>query len=191
MRLVKFLEFSRIEAVRNTIKHWIRNNYPNEFKEFFVRWILLNLYYNEISKLDRERDRVLEFGRKHEGLLNQLKNEAVELVSMECVGRGPGTEPPDRWVKTAVLQLRKKLGIDANVCDTCRSEKRQECQNVETVEYEFGCMEALMRVMYQVRCNLFHGDKTNREEFQMERNQSLVRTGNRIIAIVLNSIMAN
>ena len=191
MRVVKSLGYGRIDEVKDAITHWMMGKYPNEFKEFFVRWMLLNLYYNETSKQNREVDRVLEFGKKHEILFNQLKDEASKLVCTECVGRGLGNEPPDKWVKTATLQLRKKLGIDANVCDTCRSEKRQECQNVETVEYEFGCMEALMRVLYQVRCNLFHGDKTNREEFQMERNQSLVRTGNRIIAIVLNSIMAN
>ena len=93
----EILEDSRIQAVRNTIKQWLVSaHYSREFEAFFLKWALLNLYYNETSGERQEVDRVLEFGRKHEGLFNQLKNEAVELVSMECVGRGPGTEPPDR-----------------------------------------------------------------------------------------------
>jgi hypothetical protein len=189
---VKFLECDRIEVVKNTIRHWLTaREYPREFKEFFLKWTLLNLYYNEVSGKKHEADRVLEFGRKHESLFNKLKNEAVELVVMECVGRGPSTEPPDSWVKTATLQLREKLGINANACDTCRSDKRQKCQNVKTVKYEFGCMEALIRILYQVRCNLFHGDKTEREEFQMGRNQLLVQIGDRITAVILNSLVEN
>jgi hypothetical protein len=190
--LGEILENSRIQTVRNTIKQWlVYEHYSREFEAFFLKWTLLNLYYNEVSGEKHEVDRVLEFGRKHESLFNKLKNEAVELVGMECVGRGPSTEPPDSCVKTATLQLREKLGINANVCDTCRSDKRQKCQNVKTVEYEFGCMEALIRILYQVRCNLFHGDKTEREQFQMGRNQLLVQIGDRITAVILNSLVEN
>ena len=57
--------------------------------------------------------------------------------------------------------------------------------------YNFGSMEALIRILYQVRCNLFHGDKTEREEFQMGRNQLLVKIGDHITAAILNSLVEN
>lgn len=114
------------------------------------------------------------------------------MVKTECVGKGSLTETPSSWVKTATLQLRRKLGINVeSVCTTCRKEKRQECCEVKTEKSEFGSMEALMGILYQIRCNLFHGDKTEREEFQMERNKSLVRIGNRILTIILNSLIEN
>lgn len=190
---MKSLECNGVEAVRNTIKHWVESkDYPKEFQEFFSKWVLLNLYYNEISKQNHEVCKVLDFGKRHESLFIHVKDGAFELATTECVGEGFGAAPPNRWVKTATLQLRKKLNVDTNrVCATCRSEKRQKCREVKTVEYEFGCMEALMRILYQIRCNLFHGDKTEREEFQMERNKFLVRIGDRILTVILNILIGN
>jgi len=91
----EILEDSRIQTVRNTIKQWlVSEHYSREFEAFFLKWALLNLYYNETS--GERQAFVLSTKFQNPIYFNQLKNEAVELVSMECVGRGPGTEPPDR-----------------------------------------------------------------------------------------------
>jgi len=182
---------NKILPVKNTIKHWIESkNFPKEFQEFFSKWILLNLYYNEISRKRKEIYRVLDFGRRHENLFDRVKDDAVELAKIECVGEGLGVSPPNRWVKTATLQLRKKLRMDIkSACVACRSEKRQRCLGVKAEKYEFGRMEALMRILYQIRCNLFHGGKTEHEEFHLERNKILIRTGNHILENILYSLI--
>jgi len=70
---------------------------------------LHSVYHNEISEAKQEVDRVLELGRKHECLFNQLKNEAVELVGMGCFGRGPITKPPEKWVGTDLAASKELL----------------------------------------------------------------------------------
>ena len=181
---------TEIEKVKDNIKYWMDSGFPREFLEFFFKWALLNLYYSKISNQKCEVYRVLDFGKKHEDLFDYVEDHARELVKKECVGEGLEAAPPSRWVKTATLQLRRKLGIDTErVCATCRSEKRRKCCEVKTEEYEFGRMEALMRILYQIRCNLFHGGKTEWGRGQMKRNQCLVETGNKVVTIILEKLV--
>lgn len=181
----------RLQDVKETIKNWLLSeNYPEDFLRFFMRWTLLNLYYDELSVEKLEINRVLDFGRKRENLFDLVEDATAELVRTECVGEGRATKPPNSWVKTATLHLREVLLTNSeNVCKSCRPDKRQQCQNVAQKSYAFGNMEALARVLYQIRCNLFHGDKTEYEDgFQVARNRFLVRIGNDITEIILRSI---
>ena len=184
----------RTRRAKDTIKSWLKlGDYPEEFRRFFFQWTLLNLYYNELSKEEEEVQRVLELGRKHEELFDSAKNNAIDLVSTECVGKGKKDNPPNSWVKTASLQLRKALNLDANrICARCRTTKRIGCEKINTESYDFQNMEALMRILYQIRCNLFHGDKTeyNNSE-QGERNKFLVRVGNEVLDKILESTVHN
>jgi len=189
---VNFLECCRteIEKVKGNIRYWMDSGFPREFLEFFFKWALLNLYYSKISNQKCEVYKVLDFGKKYEALFDCVKAHAFKLVNDDCVGRGLEAAPPSRWVKTATLQLREKLGINtADVCANCRSEKQQKCKGITTVKHDFGRMEALMRILYQIRCNLFHGGKTEWGRGQMERNQSLVRIGNQIVTIILEKLL--
>jgi len=183
-----------MQRAKETITSWRKlGKYPEAFLHFFFQWTLLNLYYNALSKKIKEPYRVLEFGRKYENLFNNVKNDAIDLIKTECVGEGKEDAPPNSWVKTASLQLRKALNIDSNsVCANCRREKRRECEKIEIEPYTFGKMEALMRILYQIRCNLFHGDKTEYENgAQAERNKFLVKIGNKTLEIFLHSITEN
>lgn len=123
----------KMQLAEETIRSWLKSKgYPPEFLHFFFQWTLLNLYYNELSKESNEVDRVLEFGRKYGKMFSNIKNDAFDLIKTECVGKGRGHAPPDGWVKTASLQLRKALNVDLNsVCANCRKEKRTECQKIK------------------------------------------------------------
>ena len=155
-----------------------------------LKWTLLNLFYNEISNEQYEVDRVLEFGRNYGNLLDDhMLRYAAHLVQDECVGKGKGEAPPNSWVKTASMQLREYLNLDKNaICSQCRKNKRTKCQQIQLENYDFGIFEALMRIIYQVRCNLFHGDKSEYKGYQGRRNEKLVTASNMILERVLEKI---
>lgn len=183
-----------MQTVKKTISSWlVIRDYPEDFLLLFFRWTLLNSYYNELSKKSNEIDRVLEFGRKYEKLFSAVKDYAIDIAKTECIGNGKGEKPPNTWIKTASLQLRKALDINLeDVCANCRKAKRRKCQIITTKPYNFGKMEALMRILYQIRCNLFHGDKTEYQNgAQVERNKFLIKIGNNILEKVLHSIIVD
>lgn len=182
----------KILQAKETIKNWLSSkNYPSEFLNFFFRWTLLNLYYNALASKNKESDRVREFGKRYEKLFDNVKNSVIELIKTECVGNGKDIAPPNGRIKTASLQLRKILNIDfSRVCAACRIEKRKACKRIKTEQCTYGRMEALMIVLYQIRCNLFHGDKTEYENGeQAERNKLLVNLGNKILEKILHSLI--
>jgi len=181
-----------LKKASEVVDNWLKSRgYPQDFLRFFFQWTLLNLYYNAFSQSDEEMKKVLEFGREYDNAFNSVKEEVANLVRTECVGDGKYEAPPNSWVKTASLLLRKRLGINQqSICSVCREHKRRMCDNVNLESYNFGNMEALMRILYQIRCNLFHGDKTEyRDGEEAERNKMLVSLGNQVLEIVLKSIM--
>ena len=117
-------------------------------------------------------------------------DHAANIVGTECVGKGKLTAPPDAFVKEATLHLRNTLTIDSDkICNKCRTAKKTACQQIALKNYPFSDMEALIRILYQIRCNLYHGDKTEvRDEFQMARDRELARIGSYIIERLLFSI---
>lgn len=181
----------KMQKVKETIRSWMKcGGYPREFLNLFSHWTLFNLFYNEFSEESEEVFGVLDFGKKHESLFPNIEETAFSLVQTECVGEGRGDNPPNEWVKTASLQLRQALHMDTKrICASCRSRKRQECQKVQTKSYKFGKLEATLRILYQIRCNLFHGDKTEHTNGeQAERNWFLVRVADEILKSILWSV---
>jgi hypothetical protein len=181
----------KIKEAKETIRDWVSSiNYPEEYQSLFKYWVLLNLYYNELSDEKNEVDRVLSLGRAESYLFGALIDEASEIVRTECVGNGKLASAPDAFVKEATLHLRKTLKINSDeICIKCRPDKKAACQQVTLKNYSFDDMEALIRIVYQIRCNLFHGDKTEvRDKFQMERDRELARLGSRIVQRLLFSI---
>ena len=181
----------KMKVARDTIRRWLASkNYPPEFSRFFFRWTLLNLFYNALSNEPREADRVLEFGRKNEGLLDKwMLKHATRLVQDECVGDGMRDAPPNSWVKTASMRLREHSNLDQEeICTQCRRDKRTKCQGIPLENYRFGPFEALMRITYQIRCNLFHGNKSEYQNNQGRRNRDLVTASNAILEILLRKI---
>lgn len=126
---------------------------------------------------------------------------AKELISLECVG-GDKVPPfpilaPQSEVKSATLYLREKLGLHPAPnplrCSfhACRAEKKQVCDPVacnraKIDEWRGREMAALFRIVYQVRCNLVHGEKQlSREGFQASRDRKLVQVPDEIMDQVL------
>jgi len=110
------------------------------------------------------------------------------LIKDEWVGNGRSTSVPSKYVKTATKQLREKLGI-VNECENCREIKRRECQRIALTDYIYEPFEAILKIIYQIRCNLFHGNKLVLEGDQFERDRKLINAGNSILEIVLEQLL--
>lgn len=51
-----------------------------------------------------------------------------------------------------------------------------------SADYDFKELEALIRIVYQIRCNMFHGGKHGeRDRFQMDRDKKLAKSGAEIV----------
>lgn len=171
--------------VLKTIKYWLKHekSYPPNYYAFFTKWTLVNLYYNLFIS-EKEVYRVLELGEELESYWDkELENLARKLVLTECVGEGPGADPPNKHVRDATLYLREVLGINSeDICSECR--KNKSCSKKRTGEFKKK-MQALLRIIYQIRCNLFHGDKV----YTNERNNELVEVANEILDKVLKLLI--
>ena len=184
-----------MEDIKKTIKDWIKRprNVPKNYKKFFNQWILLNLYYNaKYPDLKEEVKKILKLGKSYKNLFDKLMNKRkhiAALIKEECVGNGSSTSIPSNHIKTATMQLREKLEIE-NGCENCREEKRSECQGINPTEYNFEPFEAILRIIYQVRCNLFHGDKLILVGYQFERDKLLIKASSSILDMLLNQIIS-
>lgn len=182
-----FMQKQALEAIRD----WIdgRNIYPPSYFQFFFHWTLLNLCYNASSDKREEVQRVLEFGRSHERLWNEeIAGLTRELVSTECVGDGKGEALPSDHILAATRQLRQRLSIEHElICSKCR--KKDRCRKSSPINYNFSNLEGVVRILYQIRCNLFHGDKTEiGDRVQRKRNDLLIDVGNNILEDLLRDI---
>jgi len=184
-----------MEEIKKVINDWIKHsrNVPEDYMKFFNQWILLNLYYNaKYPELENEVEKVLELGKSYKNLFGKImsKREYITaLIKEECVGKGRSISIPSKYVKNATLQLREKLEIE-NGCENCREEKRGRCQEINPTEYIFEPFEAILRIIYQIRCNLFHGDKVILFGEQFERDKILIEASSSILEILLNHIIS-
>ena len=184
-----------ITRVKKTIRNFLDPSikFPSEFEILFKRWALLNSFYNTYSdayfpNLGGDCKKVLNFGREFSSIFTKIEEDKIKvLIEPECVGKGKYDSKPDKYVKEATKQLRVELSL-SNECENCRPEKKIRCDNLLDVAYLFDPFEALMRIIYQIRCNLFHGDKLVFEGKQYERNLRLIKASNSILATVLNEI---
>jgi len=174
-----------------TIREWLENgnSLPEESDLFFKMWVLLNAYYNENYTEAEERDRVLHFGKDFDYIFNILDTQVLRFfIAPECVGEGKHSAPPNEYIKKASEVLKNRSGISYN-CENCRSDKKRSCQNIMIADYRFQDFEALIRILYQIRCNLFHGDKLDGNELQRSRNRELITNGNIILQKILEEIV--
>lgn len=122
-------------------------------------------------------------------MFDNLKEEdSIKIIIKdECIGDGEFASEPSKYVKTATIQLRKKLSL-ANGCENCREMKKRVCQNVPQTNHIYRPFEAILRIIYQIRCNLFHGNKLVLFGAQFIRDKKLVKASNSILSVVLNTI---
>ena len=168
---------------------------PRVYQTFVVEWLAFNRAYNEIfPDLKKESKRVLAVGDELDKHWDEFSDLASGLTSLECIGgRGRDGQDlliPDKWVKSATLYLRDHSMVEVaeDVCTGCR--KKEACRDVDCGEWGRSPMAALLRLVYQVRCNLIHGDKRLvGQGFQTDRDEVLVRTSTEILRRVLQRIL--
>lgn len=171
---------------------------PWEYMRFAFAWMTFNRIYNENNSDRNEASRVISVGDQLEEIWDKVSDLARQLVSLECIGgaRDPsGILKPKPEVKSATIYLREYFhidgGIDSNDCHfhACRPEKRAVCNPVAAGPWSRSKMGALLRLVYQVRCNLVHGDKRLMARgFQGERDHRLVELSYEILKIILREI---
>jgi len=187
MSEIKYSENEK-EAIE-TIQNYLLNNldYPNSYKTLFFRWSLINPLYNACSEERSEVNRILDFGKKYNYLWNKrIKQKTKKLIIEECVGKGRYHELAKN-VLSATEYLRNELKIDSNICDICRK-KKDICNSNIINNNEFEKLDAVMRIIYQIRCNLFHGDKSELYGSEGERNKRYVKIANEILLEILKRI---
>ncbi|MFQ5343220.1 MAG: hypothetical protein ACE5F6_16900, partial [Anaerolineae bacterium] len=154
------------------------------YETFLVMWLAFNRAYNDLEE-GRDYEKVLAVGQRLQQRWDEVSGLASLLVSLECIGGEPVGDSrllqPNEWVKGATLYLREQLdlqsAIDPQTCEfgACRPEKRRLCDRVEPKAWDKGEMAALLRLVYQVRCNLIHGDKRLADQdVQTNRDQQLI-----------------
>ena len=165
--------------------------------------MLFNSYYSKYKVGDKNG--VIKFGREHGDPIwenGSLTGVAREIAEVECVGDGKGQTPPHVEVISATVFLRTLLGIErvddigapnehARIClQVCREAKRRKCSNLRFAKWADNPASALLRIVYQIRCNLFHGDKLEYDGPEGQRNMSLVSRSSAVLDEVLKYISA-
>lgn len=172
---------------------------PDRYQTFLVKWLAFNRAYNDLDE-GQDHEKVLAVGQRLQEHWDEVAGLAVQLVSLECIGgeRVEGSEllKPTRWVKSATLYLRERLGLqppaDPRACEfvACRMEKRSLCNEVIIDRWQKQEMAGLLRLVYQVRCNLVHGDKRlSRQDVQTNRDRQLVQISTQIMNRVLEFLL--
>jgi hypothetical protein len=155
--------------------------------------MLFNAYCNKYRAGDKQG--VIEFAKEHGS--NLWKNPpvpgvATKLANAECVGNGANEAPPHPEVKYSHELLQQTLGIDHQaVCqNVCRTNKRTACLSINSRHFSAPVTPsmALYRIIYQVRCNLFHGDKVELDALQMDRDEFLVSCGTDLMEVTLGYV---
>lgn len=171
---------------------------PPDYMQLAMTWSTLNRVYNENRSERSETQQVISFGDQIDEIWYVVAPLAKKLVSLECIGgeKDPnGIYRPKREVKSATIFLREYFHlvdfVDVNHCEfiACRLEIRNACDSVAAESWNHSRMGALLRVVYQVRCNLVHGDKRLLARgYQGDRDRELVRLSYDILKRILREI---
>jgi hypothetical protein len=161
-----------------------------------------NRAYNELETVRGDWKKVESFAERHKGHWPKLRGLAAELASLECIGSEPVEDSdlvaPPGAVKVATHFLREHLGLTADidmhhcVFASCqRDEKRRICDRVNYQPWTGSELSALLRLVYQVLCNLMHGEKRlmNNDEFQTNRDRELIRISSQILDHTLQLVI--
>jgi hypothetical protein len=156
----------------------------------FLRWMLFNAFCNKYNSGDKQG--VIDFAKEHGQSIwaNPITREiALQVSIVECVGNGANDAPPHPEVKYASEVLRQAFGLDHQIIchQMCRKSKQVYCVKVTPKDFSppVTPIMSLYRILYQVRCNLFHGDKVDLDIFQMDRDKFLVSRGTNLMDISL------
>jgi len=179
---------------------------PTEYGIFARKWIAFNRAYNEISKKKYEWAKVEAIGDILQDYWKEgeIKRLAAQLVNLECIG-GERFEDqrllkPKVYVKAATLHLRSQFFEEADpshcVFHECREEKQELCNQVTFTnqknpdKYRHREVAALLCLVYQVRCNLVHGEKRiGQEDIQTNRDSDLIEFSTYILDRIIRLML--
>lgn len=171
---------------------------PPGYAEFLVKWMAFNRAYNESETVKGDWKKVASFAEKHQDRWDEVAELAKRLLSIECIGseyvEDSSLVAPNQSVKSATIFLREKLGLVSETQPTAcsfagciRKEKQRICNQVNFQPWTSGEVAALLRLVYQVRCNLMHGEKRlYGDNFQTNRDRVLIALSSQILDRVLN-----
>jgi len=170
------------------------------YQSFLIKWMAFNRAYNDLDLgVNGDREKVLAVGKRLQDHWGEVSDLARQLVSLECIGservEGSDLLKPTKWMKSATLYLRERLNLvspaDPRACEfaACRAKKRELCNEGSDPWHEQE-MAALLRLVYQVRCNLVHGDKRLAgQDIQTNRDGQLVQISTQIVDRVLELLL--
>ncbi|HEC36341.1 MAG TPA: hypothetical protein ENI39_07390 [Anaerolineae bacterium] len=174
---------------------------PNSYHSFLVKWVAFNRAYNDLDlRVNGDREKVLAVGERLQDHWGEVSDLARRLVSLECIGgervEGSDLLKPTEWVKSATLYLRERFSLapstDQQACEfaACRPEKQRLCNGVKHDPWDKEEMAALLRLVYQVRCNLVHGDKRlSGQNTQTNRDRRLIEISTQVLDRVLELLL--
>ncbi len=185
---------SELRAIRDGV------DLPSEYSHFMVRWIAFNRAFNELRLDPEETQRVLGMGDDLCDRWREIIPQTRKLVLLECVGADAVPHQtllrPNRAVKSATLFLRERMQIRPGYPEclkarVCRDRKVSLCRGVDVDPWEHSEMAAVLRIIYQIRCNLFHGEKRLAlPDVQTNQDRELVAASNEILNAIFGWLCA-
>ena len=180
--MVSFSNFHRLDpAARDVAIELLTNanGLPPSFMAFMYRWMAFNGWMSAVTLKDTDREMIDAFVAAP-----RLIDASDQLMDGDPEFRKMVTEFTALWPVLNVRSVRAKLGYDAfhqydraPLLALCASENVRQ-QPLGWVAGGHPSWEKLLRTIYQVRCNLFHGEKSP----QSFRDYDLVIASDRILA---------
>lgn len=179
--MVRFSNFLRLDpSVRDTALHLLGNAACQQsFMSFIYRWMAFNGWMSAITLEDTDAAMInaLVAAPRLVGAYQQLRANDAEF-------RQVVDEFTALWPVLNVRSARDKLGYGtfwendrATLLQLCAAAKVRQ-QPTQWVPDNEPTWEQLLRTIYQVRCNLFHGEKSP----QAIRDRDLVAASDRTLA---------
>lgn len=153
----------------NIANSWYQKaqNEEDDFDRFVYLWFSFNALYGQFLEIEKsEKSAIISFLNKAFAVLN--KQDVTHLLNGQSSG----------FFKKRVIRNCKNAGSDT-------SEYAQKLGSSDnSLKYRMG---SLALILYQVRCNLFHGDKM----FESDTDQKVMKNAadalNELMKIVINA----
>lgn len=180
--MVSFSNFHRLDpAARDVAIELLANadGQPPSFIAFIYRWMAFNSWMSAVTLGDSDREMIDALTATP-----RLVDAYDELVAGDAVFAGMVSAFAEMWPVLNVKSVRGKLGYSAfrehdrptllALCVANNVKQQPQAWTAGAVP----SWEQLLRTIYQVRCNLFHGEKSP----QAFRDYELVTASNNILA---------
>jgi hypothetical protein len=180
--MVSFSNFHRLDpAARDVAIELLANAQGQQpsFMAFIYRWMAFNGWMSAVTLKDTDREMIDAIVAAP-----RLIEAFNHLMAIDPDFRQIVTEFTTLWPVLNVRSVRAKLGYDAfrkndraALLALCAA-KNVKQQPTAWVAGAHPSWEQLLRTIYQVRCNLFHGEKSP----QIFRDRDLVIASDRALA---------